>query len=219
MVIKIVNDELTDILGSENSEINLNAKTPVLILMVGLQGSGKTTSTGKLAKWIINNKNKKVLMASLDIYRPAAQEQLISLGKANNIETLEAQTKKQPLEIASIAVDKAKNEGFDVLILDSAGRNQVDKEMMNEIKNISKKFKFNETLLVSDAMTGQDAVNTAKAFSEAVDLSGIILTRIDGDSRGGAALSMKYITSKPIKFLVQVKKLMILRVFILIDCK
>ena len=154
MVIKIVNDELTDILGSENSEINLNAKTPILILMVGLQGSGKTTSTGKLAKWIINNKNKKVLMASLDIYRPAAQEQLISLGKANDIETLEAQTKKQPLEIASIAVDKAKNEDFDVLILDSAGRNQVDKEMMNEIKNISKKFKFNETLLVSDAMTG-----------------------------------------------------------------
>ncbi len=201
MVIKIVNDELTDILGSENSEINLNAKTPILILMVGLQGSGKTTSTGKLAKWIINNKNKKVLMASLDIYRPAAQEQLISLGKANDIETLEAQTKKQPLEIASIAVDKAKNEDFDILILDSAGRNQVDKEMMNEIKNISKKFKFNETLLVSDAMTGQDAVNTAKAFSEAVDLSGIILTRIDGDSRGGAALSMKHITSKPIKFL------------------
>ena len=201
MVIKIVNDELTEILGSENSDINLNPKIPNLILMVGLQGSGKTTSTAKLAKWITSNKNKKVMMASLDIYRPAAQEQLISLGKTNNIETLEAQTKKKPIEIANIAIEKAKKDTFDVLILDSAGRNQVDKEMMNEIKDISKKFKFNETLLVSDSMTGQDAVNTAKAFSDSVNLSGIILTRIDGDSRGGAALSMKQITSKPIKFL------------------
>ena len=201
MVIKIVNDELTEILGAENSDINLNSKIPNLILMVGLQGSGKTTSTAKLAKWITNNKNKKVMMASLDIYRPAAQEQLISLGKTNNIETLEAQTKMKPIEIAKISIEKAKKNSFDVLILDSAGRNQVDKEMMNEIKDISKKFKFNETLLVSDSMTGQDAVNTAKAFSDSVDLSGIILTRIDGDSRGGAALSMKQITSKPIKFL------------------
>ena len=201
MVIKIVNDELTEILGAENSDINLNSKIPNLILMVGLQGSGKTTSTAKLAKWITGNKNKKVMMASLDIYRPAAQEQLISLGKTNNIETLEAQTKKKPIEIANIAIEKAKKDTFDVLILDSAGRNQIDKEMMNEIKEISKKFKFNETLLVSDSMTGQDAVNTAKAFSDSVDLSGIILTRIDGDSRGGAALSMKQITSKPIKFL------------------
>ena len=201
MVIKIVNDELTEILGAENSDINLNSKIPNLILMVGLQGSGKTTSTAKLAKWITSNKNKKVMMASLDIYRPAAQEQLISLGKTNNIETLEAQTKKKPIEIANIAIEKAKKDTFDVLILDSAGRNQIDKEMMNEIKEISKKFKFNETLLVSDSMTGQDAVNTAKAFSDSVDLSGIILTRIDGDSRGGAALSMKQITSKPIKFL------------------
>ena len=201
MVIKIVNDELTEILGSENSDINLNSKIPNLILMVGLQGSGKTTSTAKLAKWITSNKNKKVMMASLDIYRPAAQEQLISLGQTNNIETLEAQTKKKPIEIANIAIEKAKKDTFDVLILDSAGRNQIDKEMMNEIKEISKKFKFNETLLVSDSMTGQDAVNTAKAFSDSVDLSGIILTRIDGDSRGGAALSMKQITSKPIKFL------------------
>ncbi len=201
MVIKIVNDELTEILGAENSDINLNSKIPNLILMVGLQGSGKTTSTAKLAKWITNNKNKKVMMASLDIYRPAAQEQLISLGKTNNIETLEAQIKMKPIEIAKISIEKAKKNSFDVLILDSAGRNQVDKEMMNEIKDISKKFKFNETLLVSDSMTGQDAVNTAKAFSDSVDLSGIILTRIDGDSRGGAALSMKQITSKPIKFL------------------
>ena len=201
MVIKIVNDELTEILGAENSDINLNSKIPNLILMVGLQGSGKTTSTAKLAKWITSNKNKKVMMASLDIYRPAAQEQLISLGKTNNIETLEAQTKMKPIEIAKISIEKAKKDNFDVLILDSAGRNQVDKEMMIEIKDISKKFKFNETLLVSDSMTGQDAVNTAKAFSDSVNLSGIILTRIDGDSRGGAALSMKQITSKPIKFL------------------
>ena len=165
MVIKIVNDEFTEILGSDNAEINLNAKAPVLILMVGLQGSGKTTSTGKLAKWIINNKKKKVMMASLDIYRPAAQEQLFSIGKKNNIETLSPQSNKQPIEIAKIAFDIAKKESFDVLILDSAGRNQIDAKMMNEIKNISKNFKFSEILLVGDAMTGQDAVNTAK-FSE-----------------------------------------------------
>ena len=201
MIVKIVNDELTELLGSDNSELNLDSKQPALILMVGLQGSGKTTSTGKLAKWIFTNTNKKVMMASLDIYRPAAQEQLITIGKSNNIETLDLQSGKNPKEIAQVAIRHAEENNIDVLILDSAGRNQVDKKMMDEIKEIQKSFKFNEILLVSDSMTGQDAVNTAKAFADTLNLSGIILTRIDGDSRGGAALSMKHTTSKPIKFL------------------
>ena len=200
MVVKIVNDELVYLLGSDNSEINLNAKPPAVIMMVGLQGSGKTTSTAKLAKWVEANKNKKVLMASLDIYRPAAQEQLDSLAKTNDLNVLEIQRNKTPLEISKIAFQEAKNE-FDVLILDSAGRNHIDKKMMNEIGEISQKLKFTEIFLVADAMSGQDAVNTAQNFSDKIDLTGIILTRVDGDGRGGAALSMKEVTKKPIKFI------------------
>ena len=201
MIIKLVNDELTKLLGSENDSLKLNAKTPVLFLMVGLQGSGKTTTSAKLARWITKNNNKTIMMASLDIYRPAAQEQLIKLGADNGITTLELQENKSPLQIAQIAVDFAKKSNIDVLILDSAGRNHIDVEMMNEVKEISKKFNFSEILLVSDSMTGQDAVNTAYNFSEQVNLTGIILTRIDGDSRGGAALSMRHVTKKPIKFM------------------
>ncbi len=201
MIIKIVNDELTELLGSENNELNLNSSPPILILMVGLQGSGKTTTSAKLAKWIIKNNNKRVMMASLDIYRPAAQEQLIKLGEDNDISTLEIQSDKKPLQIAKSAYEKAKDLDFDVLILDSAGRNHIDKKMMDEIKEIEQEFKFSEVLLVSDAMTGQDAVNTAKNFSEKIKLTGTVLTRVDGDSRGGAALSMKQITQKPIKFM------------------
>ena len=201
MIIKIVNDQLTELLGSENDSLKLNAKTPVLFLMVGLQGSGKTTTSAKLARWITKNNNKKIMMASLDIYRPAAQEQLIKLGADNDIATLELQENKSPLQIAQIAVESAKKSNFDILILDSAGRNHIDTKMMNEVKEISKKFNFSEILLVSDSMTGQDAVNTAKNFSEQVNLTGIILTRIDGDSRGGAALSMRHVTQKPIKFM------------------
>ena len=213
MVIKIVNDELTNLLGSDASDLNLNAKSPVLFLVVGLQGSGKTTSTGKLANWINKNKNKKVMMASLDIYRPAAQEQLISIGQKNKIKTLNLQSNKKPLDIAKIALNEAKKSDVDVLILDSAGRNQIDNKMMKEIEDISNSFNFSEILLVSDAMTGQDAVNTAKTFSEKINLTGIILTRIDGDSRGGAALSMKYITKKPIKFLGSGEKIEDLELF------
>ncbi len=201
MVIKIVNDELTHLLGSQNDELNLKGKTPVLILMVGLQGSGKTTSSAKLAKWIMKNLKKKVMMASLDIYRPAAQEQLITLGQENKIDTLSIQENKSPLQIAKDAYKFASQSNSDVLIMDSAGRNQVDLQMMKEIKEISESFKFSEILLVSDSMTGQDAVNTAQTFSEKLNLTGIILTRIDGDSRGGAALSMRKITQKPIKFI------------------
>ena len=201
MVVKIVNDELTDLLGSESYDVNLKSKPPAIILMVGLQGSGKTTSSAKLAKWIEKNKNKKVLMASLDIYRPAAQEQLVTLGNDNQIAVLPKQDKKKPLDIAKIAKKEALDKDFDVLILDSAGRNHIDQKMMSEIKDISTFSKFTEIFFVSDSLTGQDAVNTAASFSEKVDLTGIILTRLDGDGRGGAALSMKETINKPIKFI------------------
>ncbi len=201
MVVKIVNDELTSLLGSESYEINLKSKPPAIMLMVGLQGSGKTTTSAKLAKWIEKNKNKKVLMASLDIYRPAAQEQLLTLGADNTIAVLPKQDKKKPLEIAKIAKKHAEDNDFDVLILDSAGRNHVDKKMMLEIQEISKFSSFTEILFISDSLTGQDAVNTATSFSEKVDLTGIILTRLDGDGRGGAALSMKETINRPIKFI------------------
>lgn len=201
MVVKIVNDELTDLLGSESYEVNLKSKPPAIILMVGLQGSGKTTTSAKLAKWIEKNKSKKVLMASLDIYRPAAQEQLLTLGENNKIAVLPKQDKKKPLDIAKIAKKEAEDKDFDVLILDSAGRNHIDKKMMSEIKDISNFSKFTEIFFVSDSLTGQDAVNTAASFSEKIDLTGIILTRLDGDGRGGAALSMKETINKPIKFI------------------
>ena len=201
MVIKIVNDELTELLGSESYEVNLKSKPPALVLMVGLQGSGKTTSSAKLANWIEKNKSKKVMMASLDIYRPAAQEQLITLGNQNGIHVLPKQDNKQPLEILKLAKKEAEKNDFDVLILDSAGRNHIDEKMMKEIKEISKFTNFTEVLFVSDSLTGQDAVNTAQSFSEKLDLTGIILTRLDGDGRGGAALSMKETIKKPIKFI------------------
>jgi len=201
MVIKIVNDELTELLGSESYEVNLKSKPPALVLMVGLQGSGKTTSSAKLANWIEKNKSKKVMMASLDIYRPAAQEQLITLGSQNEIHVLPKQDNKKPLEILKLAKKEAEKNDFDVLILDSAGRNHIDEKMMKEIKEISKFTNFTEVLFVSDSLTGQDAVNTAQSFSEKLDLTGIILTRLDGDGRGGAALSMKETIKKPIKFI------------------
>ena len=201
MVVKIVNDELIEILGSENYELNLKSKPPAIVLLAGLQGSGKTTSAAKLAKRITKTSNKKVLMASLDVYRPAAQEQLEVLGNQNQIQTLEIIKNQKPLEIAERAVNYAKSEFFDVLILDSAGRNQVDDKMMKEIVTISKKIKTTERLLVVDSMAGQDAVNTAKHFNTALNLTGILLTRVDGDSRGGAALSMKSVAKCPIKFI------------------
>ena len=201
MVIKIVNDELIKFLGSDNYEINLKSKPPVVILMAGLQGSGKTTTSAKLANRLINKQKKTVLMASLDVYRPAAQEQLQTLGNQNKIETLEIIKNQSPLEIALRAKDKAEKENFDILILDSAGRNHIDKKMMDEIVNVSKKVSISQILLVVDSMAGQDAANIAKSFSQKLDLSGIILTRVDGDSRGGAALSMKTITDKPILYM------------------
>ncbi len=199
-VIKIVHDALVEMLGSQSSDLKFGAP-PCAYLMVGLQGSGKTTSTAKIAKILTEKHNKKVLMASLDVYRPAAQEQLKILGEQMGIASLPIIEGQKPLDIARRAMDTGRKEGYDVVILDTAGRLSIDEELMAEaeaIKNIAKPV---ETLLVADAMTGQDAVNTAKIFDERVGLSGIMLTRVDGDARGGAAMSMKAVTGKPIKLI------------------
>ncbi len=199
-VIKIVHDALVDMLGSESAELQF-ATSPCAYLMVGLQGSGKTTSTAKISKILTEKHNKKVLMASLDVYRPAAQEQLKILGEQTEIATLPIIEGQQPVDIAKRAMDTGRKEGFDVIMLDTAGRLSIDEELMAEVEAIKKQTKPVETLLVADAMTGQDAVNTAKIFNERVELSGIMLTRVDGDSRGGAAMSMKAVTGKPIKLI------------------
>lgn len=200
MVIKIVHDELVTLLGSEAADLNLATTPPAVILMAGLQGSGKTTSTAKLAKWVETKLRKKVMMASLDTYRPAAQEQLKQLGERIAIATLPIIEKEKPLEITKRALKEARLGGYDVLLLDTAGRLHVDEALMEEVVSIHKEAKPIETLLVADAMTGQDAVNVAKSFKDHLPLTGIILTRLDGDARGGAALSMRQVTGCPIKF-------------------
>lgn len=200
-VIKIVNDELITFLGEEVSTIELKAQPPAVILMVGLQGSGKTTMTSKLGLYLKGKQHKKVLMASLDIYRPAAQEQLRALGEKTQIDTLPIITDQKPREITKRALETAKLEGYDVLILDTAGRLHIDQELMNEVVDVRSIADPTETILVADAMTGQDAVNIAKEFDEKVNITGIALSRIDGDARGGAALSMRAVTGKPIKLL------------------
>ena len=199
-VVKIVHDALVEMLGSETAGLNFSTP-PSAYLMVGLQGSGKTTSTAKIARMLTEKQRKKVLMASLDVYRPAAQEQLRQLGEQTGIATLPIIQGQKPAEIAKRALEAGRLEGFDVVILDTAGRLAIDEEMMAEVALIRDIAKPVETLLVADAMTGQDAVNVAKAFEDNVGLTGIILTRVDGDARGGAALSMKAITGKPVKFL------------------
>ena len=201
LVIKIVHDHLVQLLGEENKELNLAASPPVVILMVGLQGSGKTTTTAKLANLLTHKKNKKVLMASLDIYRPAAQHQLEVLGKTLSIATLPIVPQESPLDITHRALKTAKTEGYDVLLLDTAGRLHIDDVLMDEVTHVKKIASPLETLLIADAMTGQDAAQVAKIFHEKIGLTGLILTRIDGDARGGAALSMRAISGAPIKFL------------------
>ena len=201
MVVKIVYDEIVSFLGDKNSEISLNAVPPVPIMLVGLQGSGKTTTTSKLAKFLEKNNKKKVMMASLDVYRPAAQEQLRLLGEQNNIETLPIIEGQLPADICRRALSAANLNGCEVVLFDTAGRTQIDFQMMNEIKQIETIINPAETILVADSLTGQVAANVAKEFKNTVNLSGIILTRADGDGRGGAALSMKYIAEVPIKFL------------------
>ena len=200
MVVKIVHDALIETLGSDTEELNLNVTPPAVIMMVGLQGSGKTTTTAKLAKRLTERERKKVLMASLDVARPAAQEQLAVLGRQANVDTLPIVAGQQPVDIAKRAIQSAKLQAYDVVLLDTAGRLHVDDQLMAEMKAVAAASSPTETLLVVDSLTGQDAVNVAKGFSADVDLTGVILTRMDGDARGGAALSMRAVTGKPIKF-------------------
>jgi signal recognition particle subunit SRP54 len=200
MVVKIVHDALVETLGAETAELNLDVTPPAVILMVGLQGSGKTTTTAKLAKRLSERERKRVLMASLDVARPAAQEQLAVLGRQINVETLPIVAGQQPVDIAKRAIQSAKLQAYDVVLLDTAGRLHVDEALMAEMKAVAAASSPTEILLVVDALTGQDAVNVAKGFAGDVDLTGVILTRLDGDARGGAALSMRAVTGKPIKF-------------------
>ena len=201
MLVKIVYDQLVEVLGGKTEEINLKAVPPASILLVGLQGSGKTTTAVKLAKNLEKSLNKKILLVSLDIYRPAAQEQLKVLCEKNNLNVLPIIKDQVPVDIAQRALNAANLAGTDVIIFDTAGRTQIDLSMMSEIKNIKDTVKPVETMLVADSLTGQIAVNLASEFDKAVNLTSIILTRVDGDGRGGAALSMKQTTGKPIKFL------------------
>ncbi|MEO6224366.1 MAG: signal recognition particle protein [Sphingomicrobium sp.] len=200
MVVKLVHDALVETLGAETAELDLNVSPPAIIMMVGLQGSGKTTTTAKLAKRLTDRERKRVLMASLDVARPAAQEQLAILGRQAGVDTLPIVAGQQPVDIAVRALQSAKLQGYDVVLLDTAGRLHVDDQLMAEMKAVAAVAKPAETLLVVDSLTGQDAVNVAKGFAGEVELSGVILTRMDGDARGGAALSMRAATGKPIKF-------------------
>ena len=213
MIVKIVYDELVNILGSKNEELNFKAVPPVSILLVGLQGSGKTTSAAKLAKNIEKNFKKKVMLVSLDVYRPAAQEQLKLLSETNGIQCLPIVEKQQPIDITKRALNVSSLNGSDVIIFDTAGRTQIDLPMMSEIKKIKDITKPAETILVADSLTGQIAVNVAREFDIAVNLSGIILTRVDGDARGGAALSMRHVTGKPIKYIGIGEKITDLEIF------
>jgi len=200
MVVKIVNDALTEMLGSDESELMLDVTPPAVVMMVGLQGSGKTTTTAKIARRLSGKDRKKVLMASLDVNRPAAQEQLATLGTQADVATLPIVPGQQPVDIARRALQAAKLQGYDVLMLDTAGRLHVDQALMDEMRAVADVAKPTEILLVVDSLTGQDAVNVAQSFSEQVPLTGVVLTRMDGDARGGAALSMRAVTGKPIKF-------------------
>src|SRR3954447_7086925 len=199
MVVKIVHDQLVEMLGSEAGTIDLNAVPPVPVLMVGLQGSGKTTTTAKIAKRLNEKGGRRVLMASLDTRRPAAMEQLAVLGRQVGVETLPIIAGQSPVQIARRAIEAARLGGFDVVMLDTAGRVTVDEALMAEVAEVKAATDPHEVLLVADALTGQDAVNTARAFDERLGVTGIVLTRMDGDARGGAALSMRAVTGKPIK--------------------
>jgi len=211
-VIKIVHDQLVETLGSDNAALNLGS-APSPILMVGLQGSGKTTTSAKLALMLQTREKKRVLMASLDVSRPAAMEQLKILGEQASVATLPIVANQTPLDIAKRAMAAARVGGYDVVILDTAGRQHIDEQLMTEVANVRDAVKPHETLLVADSLTGQDAVNIAKSFHARVPLSGIILTRADGDARGGAALSMRAVTGAPIKFLGLGEKLEALEAF------
>ncbi|MBQ4488977.1 MAG: signal recognition particle protein [Ruminobacter sp.] len=199
--VKIVYEELKKVMGEENAELNLASQPPAIILMAGLQGAGKTTSVAKLSKFLKEKQKKKVMVVSADVYRPAAIEQLKTLAESVGVEFFASTVDQKPLDIVQKSLEEAKLKFMDVLIVDTAGRLHVDEEMMDEIKEIHSFLNPVETLFVVDAMTGQDAANTAKAFNDALPLTGVILTKMDGDARGGAALSVRKITGKPIKFI------------------
>ena len=199
-VIEVVNDELTELMGKANVGLNLATQPPAIILMAGLQGSGKTTTSAKLAK-LLKEQKKKVLLASADVYRPAAITQLQTLAKQLDIDCFDSNANQKPSEIAALTLDHAKKNYYDVVIFDTAGRLGIDEAMMAEIKALHTQLNPIETLFVVDAMQGQDAVNTAKAFGETLPLTGVVLTKLDGDARGGAALSVRHVTGKPIKFI------------------
>ncbi len=200
-LIKVVRDELTAVMGTVNTDLNLAAAPPAIVLMAGLQGAGKTTTVAKLAKFLKDRKKKKVMVVSADVYRPAAIEQLRTLAEQVDVLFHPSTGDQDPIAIAQGALDAAKKNFADVLLVDTAGRLAIDQEMMNEIKALHVALNPIETLFVVDAMTGQDAANTAKAFAEALPLTGVVLTKTDGDARGGAALSVRYVTGRPIKFI------------------
>ena len=200
-LVKIVHEELISLMGEANEELNLNTQPPAVVLMAGLQGAGKTTSVGKLARWLKEKKKKSVMVVSADIYRPAAIEQLKTLAAEVGVEFFPSDPSQAPVDIARNAVDAARKKYLDVVLIDTAGRLHIDEQMMGEIQQVHAAINPIETLFVVDSMTGQDAANTAKAFGDALPLTGVILTKTDGDARGGAALSVRHITGKPIKFL------------------
>jgi len=205
--VKIVNDELVAVMGVAFEGLNLAVKPPAVILLAGLQGAGKTTTAAKLAKWLMVNEKKKVMLVSADVYRPAAIKQLETLSREVGAQFFPSDASQKPVDIANAALKEAKTKFVDVVILDTAGRLHIDDEMMSEIKELHQAANPAETLFVVDAMTGQDAANTAKAFNDALELSGVVLTKSDGDARGGAALSVRMVTGKPIKFLGVAEKL------------
>ncbi len=212
LMVKVVRDELVKLMGSEKTDINLKG-TPAIILIAGLQGSGKTTFSAKLANYLKQKKGRNPMLVACDIYRPAAVEQLKVLGQQTEIHVYSEDESKDPVKIAKNSVNFAKDNGYNVVIIDTAGRLAIDEEMMNEISAVKKAVNPQETLFVVDAMTGQDAVNTAKAFNERLDYEGVVLTKLDGDTRGGAALTIRYVVSKPIKFVGIGEKLDAIDVF------
>lgn len=199
-VVKIVNEELTELMGGEQAPFQFSPKPPTVVMMVGLQGAGKTTTAGKLASFLAKHENKRPLLVAADVYRPAAIDQLQTLGKQLNYPVFSLGTDVNPVEIAKQAIERATIEGRDLVIIDTAGRLHIDEALMEELQNIKAVANPNEILLVVDAMTGQDAVNVAETFNERLDITGVILTKLDGDTRGGAALSIRSVTGKPIKF-------------------
>jgi signal recognition particle subunit SRP54 len=212
LMVKLVKDELTELMGGDTAGVNLSGN-PSIILMSGLQGSGKTTFSGKLANFLKTKKNKKPLLVACDVYRPAAINQLHVVGGQIGVEVYSEEGNKNPVQIAQNAIAHAKSNGFNVVIVDTAGRLAVDEEMMNEIANVHKAINPQETLFVVDSMTGQDAVNTAKAFNDRLNFDGVVLTKLDGDTRGGAAISIKSVVNKPIKFIGTGEKMEAIDVF------